>query len=171
MPRRCVAWDMNYRGPLTFLQQARAQQDAPGLRIADGWRFFLHGWTNALAPILDVPPGDPILASILDTQRTGRPGKEGEKLRSIHHCRSYQERAERRLGIPTEAIGIRELVGAGRNASRAPAARGHPAARRHPYRPAGSCTASSAAACSTSTGTRPRAAGRGRGSSARVWRS
>lgn len=69
-PRHCVVWDMNYRGPLTFLQQARAQRDARGLQIADGWRFFLHGWTNALAAILDVPPGDPALASILDTQRT-----------------------------------------------------------------------------------------------------
>jgi len=61
---------MNYRGPLTFLQQARAQQDARGLRIEDGRRFFLHGWTNALARILGVPPGDPVLARILDTQRT-----------------------------------------------------------------------------------------------------
>lgn len=69
-PRHCIAWDMNYRGPLTFLRQARAQQDARGLQIADGWRFFLHGWTNALACILDVPPADPALASILDTQRT-----------------------------------------------------------------------------------------------------
>jgi shikimate dehydrogenase len=42
-PRRCVVWNMNYRGPLTFLQQARAQQEALGLHIADGWRFFLHG--------------------------------------------------------------------------------------------------------------------------------
>jgi shikimate dehydrogenase len=69
-PRHCQAWDMNYRGPLTFLQQARAQQDARRLHIADGWRFFLHGWANALAPILGVPPGDPALATILDTQRT-----------------------------------------------------------------------------------------------------
>jgi len=68
-PRQCVAWDMNYRGPLTFLQQARAQQHARGLRIADGWRFFLHGWTNALARILGVPPADAALAGILDTQR------------------------------------------------------------------------------------------------------
>ena len=69
-PRHCVVWDMNYRGPLTFLQQAQVQRDARGLQIADGWRFFLHGWTNALARILDVPPGDPALADILDTQRT-----------------------------------------------------------------------------------------------------
>ncbi len=69
-PRHCIVWDMNYRGPLTFLHQAWAQQDARGLQIADGWRFFLHGWTNALAPILGLPPSDPALASILDTQRT-----------------------------------------------------------------------------------------------------
>lgn len=68
-PRHCAVWDMNYRGPLTFLRQAQAQRDARGLRIADGWRFFLHGWTNALARIVDVPPGDPVLASILDTRR------------------------------------------------------------------------------------------------------
>ncbi len=80
-PRHCVVWDMNYRGPLTFLRQARTQQDARGLQIADGWRFFLHGWTNALAPILDMPPGDPALASILDTQRTNsrrEPVTQGE---------------------------------------------------------------------------------------------
>jgi shikimate dehydrogenase len=69
-PRHCIAWDMNYRGPLTFLRQARAQQHARGLQIADGWRFFLHGWANALARILDVPPGDPALAGTMDTQRT-----------------------------------------------------------------------------------------------------
>jgi shikimate dehydrogenase len=69
-PRHCVVWDMNYRGPLTFLHQAPTQCDARELHIVDGWRFFLHGWTHALARILDVPPGDPALASILDTQRT-----------------------------------------------------------------------------------------------------
>jgi len=69
-PRHCVVWDMNYRGPLTFLQQARAQRNARGLQIADGWRFFLHGWTSALARILDVPPSDPGLVRILDTWRT-----------------------------------------------------------------------------------------------------
>ncbi len=39
--------------------------------LLDWIAHFLHGWTNALAPILDVPPGDPILASVLDTRRTG----------------------------------------------------------------------------------------------------
>jgi shikimate dehydrogenase len=69
-PLGCVVWDMNYRGPLTFLRQARAQREARGLRIADGWRLFLHGWTNALAPILGVAPGDPVLAAVLETART-----------------------------------------------------------------------------------------------------
>jgi shikimate 5-dehydrogenase len=53
-PERAVVWDLNYRGELAFLRLARAQQDERGLRVHDGWTYFLHGWTQALAPLLDV---------------------------------------------------------------------------------------------------------------------
>jgi len=56
-PDGAVAWDLNYRGPLTFLAQAAAQRDR-GIRAADGWRYFLHGWSTALQAILGPDAAD-----------------------------------------------------------------------------------------------------------------
>ncbi|MFT4219280.1 MAG: hypothetical protein QM611_02010 [Microbacterium sp.] len=44
-----LAWDFNYRGPLTFLQQARAA----GVPAVDGWDYFVAGWAAALSAITD----------------------------------------------------------------------------------------------------------------------
>jgi shikimate dehydrogenase len=55
-PIESVIWDLNYRGDLGFLRQARLQQDQRRLRIHDGWRYFLHGWFQALSPILQYNP-------------------------------------------------------------------------------------------------------------------
>jgi shikimate 5-dehydrogenase len=49
-PSDAVAWDLNYRGDLVFLDQARAQ----GVRLEDGWVYFLHGWTQVIAEVFDV---------------------------------------------------------------------------------------------------------------------
>jgi shikimate 5-dehydrogenase len=49
-PRQTVAWDLNYRGDLIFLDQARAA----GCRIEDGWVYFLHGWTQGIAEVFDI---------------------------------------------------------------------------------------------------------------------
>lgn len=53
-PRGAVAWDMNYRGDLAFLDIARAQESERGLVVADGWRYFLHGWTEVIAELFGV---------------------------------------------------------------------------------------------------------------------
>ena len=50
-PRGAVAWDLNYRGDLVFLDQARA---AGHVRVEDGWVYFLHGWTQVIAEVFDV---------------------------------------------------------------------------------------------------------------------
>jgi shikimate 5-dehydrogenase len=50
-PPSAVAWDLNYRGDLKFLDQARA---AGHVRIEDGWVYFLHGWTQAIAEVFDI---------------------------------------------------------------------------------------------------------------------
>lgn len=57
-PRRGVVWELNYRGELRFLEQARRQQEARSLYIQDGWRYFLHGWTEVIAEVfhLDLTP-------------------------------------------------------------------------------------------------------------------
>ena len=49
-PADAIAWDLNYRGELVFLDQARAA----GVRLEDGWVYFLHGWTQVIAEVLDV---------------------------------------------------------------------------------------------------------------------
>lgn len=53
-PQHAVAWDLNYRGELVFLDQARRQQAGKSLRIEDGWTYFLHGWTQVIAEVFDV---------------------------------------------------------------------------------------------------------------------
>ncbi len=53
-PERGVAWDLNYRGDLVFLAQARAQREARSLTIEDGWTYFIHGWTQVIADVFDV---------------------------------------------------------------------------------------------------------------------
>lgn len=50
-PKQAVVWELNYRGELIFLDQARAQ---PGLQVEDGWTYFIHGWTQVIAEVFDV---------------------------------------------------------------------------------------------------------------------
>ena len=53
-PRDGLVWELNYRGELTFLRQARAQAADRGLRVEDGWLYFLHGWSAVIAEVFDV---------------------------------------------------------------------------------------------------------------------
>ena len=60
-PENGVVWDLNYRGELVFLDQARAQEKARNLQIEDGWVYFIHGWTQVIAEVfhIDIPPSGP----------------------------------------------------------------------------------------------------------------
>jgi shikimate 5-dehydrogenase len=53
-PRNGVAWEFNYRGNLVFLKQAKAAQAREPLRVADGWIYFIHGWTCVIAEVFDI---------------------------------------------------------------------------------------------------------------------
>jgi len=50
-PAGGLVWELNYRGSLELLHQARAQQDAAGLTVVDGWRYFVHGWSQVVAEV------------------------------------------------------------------------------------------------------------------------
>ena len=50
-PENAIAWELNYRGKLGFMHQARAQSEARQVRVEDGWLYFLHGWTQAIAQV------------------------------------------------------------------------------------------------------------------------
>ncbi|CAM2159746.1 shikimate dehydrogenase family protein [Paraburkholderia tropica] len=60
-PERAIAWDLNYRGELVFLDQARAQQSARALQVEDGWTYFIYGWTRVIAEVfhIDIPTRGP----------------------------------------------------------------------------------------------------------------
>jgi len=57
-PRGGLVWDFNYRGSLEFLHQAAAQQADRDLTLEDGWRYFIHGWSQVVADVFDIamPP-------------------------------------------------------------------------------------------------------------------
>lgn len=54
-PQDGVVWEFNYRGGLELLHQAEAQRAARGLRVEDGWRYFVHGWSQVVADVFDIP--------------------------------------------------------------------------------------------------------------------
>lgn len=64
-PQPCTAWDFNYRGHLTFLEQAGAQQDR-GVRVVDGWRYFIHGWTQVVAEVFDLNMSPQLVERLAD---------------------------------------------------------------------------------------------------------
>lgn len=60
-PENGYAWEFNYRGELVFLDQAHAQQQSHHLHVEDGWLYFIHGWTRAIAEVfnVDIPTKGP----------------------------------------------------------------------------------------------------------------
>jgi shikimate dehydrogenase len=50
-PEGAVVWELNYRGALDFLRQAKAQAASRQLRVEDGWRYFIFGWTAAIEEV------------------------------------------------------------------------------------------------------------------------
>jgi shikimate 5-dehydrogenase len=65
-PEGGFAWELNYRGELAFLTQARAQQADRLLHVEDGWTYFLHGWLQAIAEVfhVEVPRAGPGFAAL-----------------------------------------------------------------------------------------------------------
>lgn len=53
-PQDAYVWEFNYRGTLEFLAQAREQETASALVIVDGWRYFIHGWSQVIAEVFAV---------------------------------------------------------------------------------------------------------------------
>ena len=53
-PAGGIAWELNYRGELDFLHQALAQRENRNVTVEDGWVYFMHGWTQAIALVLNI---------------------------------------------------------------------------------------------------------------------
>jgi shikimate dehydrogenase len=50
-PKDGLVWELNYRGELDFLHQARRQAKQRNLTVADGWIYFVYGWSEAIAEV------------------------------------------------------------------------------------------------------------------------
>ena len=71
-PNEAVVWELNYRGELDFLHQAARQAAGRGLAVHDGWRYFLHGWTEVIAEVFHLeltPERFDRLAEAAESQR------------------------------------------------------------------------------------------------------
>lgn len=57
-PENGLVWELNYRGELDFLYQAKRQAESRNLHLEDGWTYLLHGWAQVVAQIfhLDITP-------------------------------------------------------------------------------------------------------------------
>jgi shikimate 5-dehydrogenase len=73
-PPRAVVWELNYRGNLEFLDQARIQARSSKLQVHDGWQLFCHGWAAALCAVLDLPDDDKLGDRFTQATQSLRPG-------------------------------------------------------------------------------------------------
>lgn len=64
LPYQAVVWELNYRGTLEFLAQARAHETDRGLMVVDGWRYFIHGWTQVIADVFDLEMTPQVVAEL-----------------------------------------------------------------------------------------------------------
>ena len=76
-PERALVWELNYRGELDFLQQARRRQQQHGLVVEDGWRYFIHGWTTVIEEVFDAPIGGALLDELSEIALSVRKGQGG----------------------------------------------------------------------------------------------
>ena len=75
-PEGAIVWDLNYRGNLIFLDQAKRQPVASRLQVVDGWTYFLQGWTQVIAEVfhIAIPTGGPsfeVLSGIAQARGKG----------------------------------------------------------------------------------------------------
>ena len=65
-PEDGYAWDYNYRGNLTFLEQAG--RGGRGVTPVDGWDYFLYGWISIIAEVFDlsIPLEGPVFQDLSD---------------------------------------------------------------------------------------------------------
>ena len=73
-PDRSAVWELNYRGELAFLRQARAQQAERGLQVEDGWRYFIHGWAGIIEEVFERPISDVEIDRLAEIAAFARPG-------------------------------------------------------------------------------------------------
>lgn len=72
-PEQGIVWELNYRGELDFLRQARRQAKERRLVVHDGWGYFLHGWTEVIAEVFDLVIDADAFAALAQAAEPFRP--------------------------------------------------------------------------------------------------
>lgn len=53
-PTNSLIWEINYRGDLIFMRQAKMQEKEKALHVEDGWTYFIHGWTQVISEVFEI---------------------------------------------------------------------------------------------------------------------
>jgi shikimate dehydrogenase len=72
-PPHGLVWELNYRGDLRFLQQGRQQAEAKRLKLHDGWRYFLHGWSEVIAEVFHLDLTEELFEQLAEAAEPQRP--------------------------------------------------------------------------------------------------
>lgn len=60
-PQNSLIWEINYRGDLIFMHQAKIQATQKNLHVEDGWQYFIHGWTQVISQVFNISINDTML--------------------------------------------------------------------------------------------------------------
>jgi len=69
-PADSLVWEINYRGDLLFKKQAEAQAKTKNLRVEDGWIYFIHGWTQVISEVFDIPINHDLILKLSEIARS-----------------------------------------------------------------------------------------------------
>jgi len=69
-PANSLVWEINYRGELIFMDQANAQREAKNLHVEDGWIYFIHGWTQVISQVFQIPIEGEMLEKLSDIAKS-----------------------------------------------------------------------------------------------------
>ncbi|MFI7490197.1 shikimate dehydrogenase family protein [Micromonospora echinaurantiaca] len=72
LPQQGYVWEFNYRGSLEFLHQARAQAQGRALTVVDGWRYFIHGWSQVIAEVFGLELDAPTIERLAKAARAAQ---------------------------------------------------------------------------------------------------
>ena len=72
-PEGGYVWELNYRGDLKFLHQARKQESSRRLHVEDGWRYFIHGWAAVMEHVFQIDIDREKIARMAAVSETERP--------------------------------------------------------------------------------------------------
>jgi shikimate 5-dehydrogenase len=72
-PEGAIAWDLNYRGSLDFLDTVRSQPPDRRVRAEDGWYCFIYGWALNLEEVFERPVSDEDLEQLAEDAAFARP--------------------------------------------------------------------------------------------------